>query len=127
MTRAVPHCLGQSRGFVRRPTDWQGETPVTRATPNFPPCSPDELDALSDDFPRTSTSSISTVDNMSNVVKATFQPQLLSDDVRRKYRDAPWARTFHLNERNLVWSDDFKERLFKKFNLECNFLVVYGT
>ena len=86
--------------------------------PNFPPTTPEELDALSDDFPRTSTSSISTVDNTSNVVKATFQPQLLSEGVQERYREAPWARTFHLNERNLVWSDDFKERLFKKVAAE---------
>jgi hypothetical protein len=88
------------------------------ATPNFPPRTPEDLDALRlQDFPRTSTSSISTADN-TNVVKATFQPQLLSEDTQRKYREAPWARTFHLNERNLVWSDDFKERLFKKIAAE---------
>ena len=88
------------------------------ANPNFPPTTPDELDALQQDFPRTSTSSISTVDNTSNVVKATFQPQLLSSDTQRRYREAPWARTFHLNERNLVWSDDFKRRLLKKVAAE---------
>ena len=88
------------------------------AKPNFPPSSPDELDALQQDFPRTSTSSISTVDNTSNVVKATFQPQLLSSDTQRRYREAPWVRTFHLNERNLVWSDEFKKRLLKKVAAE---------
>ena len=87
---------------------------------NFPPRTLQQLETLqqNQDFPRTSTSSISTVDNTSNVVKATFQPQLLSEERQQAYRDAPWSRTFHLNERNLVWTDDFKERLLKKVAAE---------
>ena len=87
---------------------------------NFPPGSPEQLDALqqNQDFSRTSTSSISTLDNRSNVIKATFQPQLLSEEMQRSYREAPWSRTFHLNERNLVWSDEFKERLLTRIAAE---------
>ncbi len=94
------------------------ETPSRGA--NFPPSTPDQLDALqqNQDFPRASTSSISTVDNISNVIKATFQPQLLSEEMQRSYREAPWSRTFHLNERNLVWNDEFKQRLLTKITAE---------
>jgi hypothetical protein len=93
-----------------------GRPPVA----NFPPRSAEELDCLqqNQDFPRTSTSSISTVDNRSNVIKATFQPQLLSEEMQRSYQDAPWSRSFHLNERNLVWNDEFRERLLTKIAAE---------
>ncbi len=43
---------------------------------------------------------------------------MLSEERQQAYRDAPWSRTFHLNERNLVWTDDFKERLLKKVAAE---------
>ena len=49
------------------------------------------------------------------MTKATFQPQLLDGKtVLVDFDNAPWARTFHLNERNLVWHDDMKRRLYSK-------------
>lgn len=67
-----------------------------------------------EDLSRTITSSIDTKTG-EFVTKATFQPQLLDGKtVLVDFDNAPWARTFHLNERNLVWHDDMKRRLYNK-------------
>lgn len=67
-----------------------------------------------EDLSRTITSSIDTKTG-EFVTKATFQPQLLDGKtVLDDFDNAPWVRTFHLNERNLVWHDDMKRRLYNK-------------
>lgn len=67
-----------------------------------------------EDLSRTITSSIDTKTG-EFVTKATFQPQLLDGKtVLDDFDKAPWVRTFHLNERNLVWHDDMKRRLYNK-------------
>lgn len=90
-------------------------------TPLYPPQTTKDLETIQQrrDFSRTMTSSIDMKTNK-NVIKATFQPQLLEGKgvLDAFDRDAPWARTFHLNERNLIWHDGFKQRLYSKIAAE---------
>lgn len=83
----------------------------------YPPQTKEDVEYFqsSKDYSRTMTSSIH-MNTREPVVKATFQPQLLKGTLvlERFDKKAPWARTFHLNERNLVWHDDFKKRLYNK-------------
>lgn len=89
--------------------------------PLYPPQTAKDLEEFQkrQDFSRTITSSRDMNTNES-VIKATFQPQLLEGKsiLDAFDRDAPWARTFHLNERNLVWHDGLKQRLFNKIAAE---------
>lgn len=89
--------------------------------PLYPPQTPEDLETFQQrqDFSRTMTSSVD-MKTKENVIKATFQPQLLEGkQVLDAFdRDAPWARTFHLNERNLVWHDGLKQRLYTKIAAE---------
>ena len=89
--------------------------------PLYPPQTAEDLEKLQQrqDFSRTMTSSVD-MKTKERVIKATFQPQLLEGkSVLDAFdRDAPWARTFHLNERNLVWHDGLKNRLYSKIAAE---------
>jgi len=87
----------------------------------YPPQTKEDVEYFqnSKDYSRTMTSSIH-MDTKKPVIKATFQPQLLQNTSVLEGFDkkAPWARTFHLNERNLVWHEDFKKRLYNKIAAE---------